>query len=102
MAARNSYCVRRVPEEWSEWIELLTPVLDSRCAWRLPIVLAGLLLARGRRTVTTWLRAQNRTKEQNKGDGSQLSLSRTPNSLPHYSPFIPQTGVQRRTAWCAS
>ncbi len=58
MAARNSYCVRRVPEEWSEWIELLTPVLDSRCAWRLPIVLAGLLLARGRRTVTTWLRAQ--------------------------------------------
>lgn len=58
MAARNSYCVRRVPEEWSEWIELLTPVLDSRCAWRLPIVFAGLLLARGRRTVTTWLRAQ--------------------------------------------
>jgi hypothetical protein len=58
MAARNSYCVGRVPEEWSEWIELLTPVLDSRCAWRLPIVLAGLLLARGRRTVTTRLRAQ--------------------------------------------
>jgi hypothetical protein len=58
MAGRNSYCIRRVPEEWSEWIELLTPVLDSRCAWRLPIVLAGLLLARGRRTVTTWLRAQ--------------------------------------------
>lgn len=58
MAARNPYCVRRVPEEWSEWVELLTPVLDSRSAWRLPIVLAGLLLARGRRTVTTWLRAQ--------------------------------------------
>ena len=58
MAARNPYCVRRLPEEWSEWFELLTPVLDSRTAWRLPIVLAGLLLARGRRTVTTWLRAQ--------------------------------------------
>lgn len=58
MAARNPYCVRRVPEDWSEWIELLTPALDSRTAWRLPIVLAGLLLARGRRTVTTWLRAQ--------------------------------------------
>jgi hypothetical protein len=58
MAARNPYCVRRLPEEWSEWVELLTPVLDSRYAWRLPIVLAGLLLARGRRTVTTWLRAQ--------------------------------------------
>ena len=58
MATRNPYCVRRLPEEWSEWVELLTPVLDSRTRWRLPIVLAGLLLARGRRTVTTWLRAQ--------------------------------------------
>ncbi len=59
MAARNPYCVRRLPEEWSEWVEWLTPVLDSRTAWRLPIVLAGLLLSRGRRTVTTWLRAQS-------------------------------------------
>lgn len=58
MASRKSYYVRRVPEEWSEWIATLTPVLDSRTRWRLPIVLAGLLLARGRRTVTTWLRAQ--------------------------------------------
>lgn len=58
MAARNPYCVRRLPEEWSEWVGWLTPVLDSRTAWRLPIVLAGLLLARGRRTVSTWLRAQ--------------------------------------------
>lgn len=58
MACRNPYCIRRLPVEWSEWIELLSPALDSRTAWRLPIVLAGLLLARGRRTVTTWLRAQ--------------------------------------------
>jgi DDE superfamily endonuclease len=58
MAARNPYCVRRLPEEWSEWVEVLTPMLDSRTAWRLPVVLAGMLLARGRRTVTTWLRAQ--------------------------------------------
>jgi DDE superfamily endonuclease len=58
MASRNSYCVRRLPVEWSEWVELLSAALDSRTAWRLPIVLAGLLLARGRRTVTTWLRAQ--------------------------------------------
>jgi DDE superfamily endonuclease len=58
MAANYSCRVRRLPEEWSEWVDLLTPLLDSRCAWRLPIVLAGLLLARGRRTVTAWLRAQ--------------------------------------------
>jgi DDE superfamily endonuclease len=58
MAIRNPYCVKRVPQEWSEWVAVLTPLLDSRTAWRLPIVLAGLLLARGRRTVTTWLCAQ--------------------------------------------
>jgi hypothetical protein len=58
MARRNPYCVRRLPEDWSEWIEVLESLLDSRTRWRLPIVLAGLLLARGRRTVTTWLRAQ--------------------------------------------
>lgn len=58
MAANYSCRIRRLPEEWSEWVDLLTPLLDSRCAWRLPIVLAGLLLARGRRTVTAWLRAQ--------------------------------------------
>lgn len=58
MAGRNPYCVRRVPQEWSEWVQVLTPLLDSRTAWRLPVVLAGLLLARGRRTVTAWLRAQ--------------------------------------------
>jgi hypothetical protein len=58
MAARNPYCVRRVPEDWSEWIGILSAVLDSRTMWRLPIVLSGLLFARGRRTVTSWLRAQ--------------------------------------------
>lgn len=58
MAVRNPNCVRRLPEEWLEWVDALTPLLDSRTSWRLPIVLAGLLLARGRRTVTTWLRAQ--------------------------------------------
>jgi DDE superfamily endonuclease len=58
MARRSPYCVRRLPEDWSEWVDVLMPLLDSRTRWRLPIVLAGLLLARGRRTVTTWLRAQ--------------------------------------------
>jgi hypothetical protein len=58
MATRNPYCVRRVPEEWSEWFEILSGLLDSRTAWRLPVVLLGLLFARGRRTVTSWLRAQ--------------------------------------------
>jgi hypothetical protein len=31
--------------------------LHARNRWRLPVLLAGILLASGRRTVTTWLRA---------------------------------------------
>ena len=57
MAIRNSH-FRRTPEDWSEWVESLSLLLDSRTSWRLPIVLLGLLLARGRRTVSSWLRAQ--------------------------------------------
>jgi len=57
MAIRNSH-IRQTPEDWSEWIQSLSLLLDSRTSWRLPIVLLGLLLARGRRTVTSWLRAQ--------------------------------------------
>ena len=58
MAQNSVFQIRHTPEEWSEWVELLTAVLHSRTRWRLPVVLLGLLFARGRRTVTTWLRAQ--------------------------------------------
>ena len=58
MAKDSSFQIRHTPEEWSEWVKLLTAVLHSRTRWRFPVVLLGLLFARGRRTVTTWLRAQ--------------------------------------------
>ena len=45
------------PQEWSEWCQWLAAGLDGRCRWRLPVLLMGVLFARGRRTVTTWLRA---------------------------------------------
>jgi len=48
---------RRTPEDWSEWVEWLQTGLQSQTRWRLPLVLIGMVLARGRRTVTTWLRA---------------------------------------------
>lgn len=48
---------RRTPEEWSEWVEWLEAGLHSENRWRLPLVLCGLLFAKGRRTVTSWLRA---------------------------------------------
>jgi hypothetical protein len=45
------------PEDWSEWIAWLQLGLHGRSRWRLPLLLAGLLLAGGRRTVSSWLRA---------------------------------------------
>lgn len=45
------------PQEWSEWNTWLAAGLHGRCRWRLPLLLSGILFARGRRTVTTWLRA---------------------------------------------
>jgi hypothetical protein len=45
------------PEEWSQWSERLAAGLHGRSAWRLPVLMLGMLFAQGRRTVTTWLRA---------------------------------------------
>ena len=47
----------RCPQEWSEWSEWLAAGLHGRNRWRLSVILGGMLFARGRRTVTTWLRA---------------------------------------------
>ena len=43
--------------ELSSWIAILALVLDARQRDSFPKILAGLLFARGRRTVTSWLRA---------------------------------------------
>jgi hypothetical protein len=45
------------PSEWKEWSGWLAAGLHARNRWRLPVLLMGILFARGRRTVTTWLRA---------------------------------------------
>ena len=50
------------PEYWSEWWTYLAKGLHGRCRWRLPIVMLGMLLAGGRRTVTSWLRAAGITR----------------------------------------
>jgi hypothetical protein len=39
------------------WIERLSSLLDRRLSWRLVPLMAGLLFAIGRRTVSSWLRA---------------------------------------------
>jgi DDE superfamily endonuclease len=45
------------PKDWQQWVEWLAAGLHGRSRWRLPVILLGIVFARGRRTVTTWLRA---------------------------------------------
>jgi hypothetical protein len=53
----DSRCRWQCPEDWAEWSRRLAAGLHARNRWRLPVLLAGILFAHGRRTVTTWLRA---------------------------------------------
>ena len=46
-----------LPAELASWVALLAEPLHARLAGRLLTVLVGMLFARGRRTVTSWLRA---------------------------------------------
>ena len=47
----------RPPTEWEQWVTWLAAGLHGRSRWRLPVIIVGILFARGRRTVTSWLRA---------------------------------------------
>ena len=43
--------------EWAAWVAALAAPLHRRCAWRLAQVVAGILLASGRRSASRWWRA---------------------------------------------
>jgi len=49
--------MQKCQAEWSEWITWLAAVLHGMCRWRLEIIFLGILFAKGRRTVASWLRA---------------------------------------------
>ncbi len=51
------------PAPWGQWLALLAALLDPRSAPRLVRLLLGALLAGGRRTVTSWLRAAGSAAE---------------------------------------
>ena len=53
----------RLTSELKSWIDRLARLLDRRIAWRLLPILAGLLFATGRRTVSSWLRAGNLSRD---------------------------------------
>ena len=52
-----------LPPDLSAWVLALATCLDARQHQRFAALLTGLLFARGRRTVTTWLRAGDLTHE---------------------------------------
>jgi hypothetical protein len=45
------------PMDWQQWVDWLAAGLHGRSRWRLSLIIMGIVFARGRRTVTTWLRA---------------------------------------------
>jgi hypothetical protein len=47
----------QAPTEWHQWVHWLAAGLHGRNRWRLSLIILGIVFARGRRTVTTWLRA---------------------------------------------
>lgn len=48
-------------DSWKPWVGALAAPLHRRLAWRLPIVVTGLVLASSRRTATSWWRAAQLT-----------------------------------------
>jgi hypothetical protein len=52
------------PKDWQQWVEWLAAGLHGRSRWRLSLILLGMVFARGRRTVTTWLRAVGRKSKE--------------------------------------
>ena len=47
----------KLPKEVQGWVQQLAGSLHERLAWRLSVLVLGLLFATGRRTVASWLRA---------------------------------------------
>ena len=46
-----------LPPTWQGWIASLQAPLHKRLAWRLEPLMLGVVMAKGRRTITSWLRA---------------------------------------------
>jgi hypothetical protein len=49
-------CAFNLTAEWRAWVLALSAPLHGRLAWRLPAVVAGIVIASGRRTASSWWR----------------------------------------------
>jgi len=65
----------------ADWSQRLARVLDPRISWRLLPIVAGLLFATGRRTVSSWLRAGELSKDYQDYYYFLASLGRNVKSL---------------------
>jgi hypothetical protein len=50
------------PDSWQMWIIALACVLHQRSAWRLAVIVAGIVFAKGRKTITSWFRSAGITQ----------------------------------------
>lgn len=51
------------PDSWQLLVVALCTVLHQRSAWRLSILMAGIVFAKGRKTITSWFRAAGVTQQ---------------------------------------
>jgi len=53
----------KLPQDVTSWVERLAGILHQAVSWRLLPLLVGLLFARGRKTIASWLRAGGLSQE---------------------------------------
>jgi hypothetical protein len=51
-----------LPDSWQVMVAALCSILHQRSAWRLSVIMTGIVFAKGRRTVTSWFRAAGITQ----------------------------------------
>ena len=50
------------PDNWQVLVVAICTILHQRSAWRLNIIIAGIVFAKGRKTITSWFRAAGITQ----------------------------------------
>jgi hypothetical protein len=51
------------PDNWQIWVVALCSLLHQRSAWRLSVIIIGIIFAKGRKTITSWFQAAGITQQ---------------------------------------